>query len=225
MEAAYAAGVKRFVVDDFGWGPESDSLPEFDAVHASRTEGWNRARELAAGEGEAEAGFSWTGVTTGNPIDWALAKFPLMGFDARECSCTIYDEGDEAFTGTTLEGIGQAVLGVMLRPKETANRFVKVRSICTTQNELLAAFRTVTGREWSVQRSSTEALMVSGRGKLERGEAGWVLELVVAQLFDRGAGRCVVAATREESDAEGLGVREESAVDVVRKVMRIVEWA
>lgn len=66
VDAAVSAGVKRFIIDDFGWGPTTKGFPEFGAIHASRREGWDYAVEKAK---EVE-GFTWTGLSTGNPIDW-----------------------------------------------------------------------------------------------------------------------------------------------------------
>lgn len=154
--------------------------------------------------------------------DWlqALKKFSLMGFDIDKSSAIIYDSGTENFTGITLEGIGQAVLGVLQHPAETANRFVKVRSIMTCQNELLDAFQNATNRQWDVRRSTTKSLMESGRSKLQAGTGGWVLDMAVAQLFDEGEARCVVAPSREESDAHLLGIVEEGPQDVVAKVLK-----
>lgn len=148
-----------------------------------------------------------------------MKKFPLMGFDVSTHEAIIYDDGTEKFTGTTLEGIGQSVLGIMRHPTETANRFLKVRSIHTCQNELLEAFQSVTGQQWEVRRSTTKMLMERGRAKYEKGEGGWVLDLVVAQLFDVGQARCVVASSRGESDSDLLGVKEETARDIVAKAL------
>lgn len=66
VDAAEAAGVKRFIVNDWGWGPTIRGLPEFRDVHAKRRAQWSHARARA----EANPGFTWTGITTGNPIDW-----------------------------------------------------------------------------------------------------------------------------------------------------------
>lgn len=66
VDAAEAAGVKRFILDDFGWGPDARGFEEFDSIHAMRRAGWDRAKEKA----EANPAFTWTGLTTGNPIDW-----------------------------------------------------------------------------------------------------------------------------------------------------------
>lgn len=149
-----------------------------------------------------------------------MRKFPLMGFDICQRSAIIYDEGTEQFTGTTLEGIGQAVVGVMQQPADSANRFMKVRSIKTCQNELLVTFQQATGQEWKVTRSTTKDLKASGEAKFKDGIPGWTLELAVTQLLDKGKGRGIVANSREESDSEILGVLEESPLAVVIKGLK-----
>ncbi|PYH41093.1 aromatic alcohol reductase [Aspergillus saccharolyticus JOP 1030-1] len=217
IEAAEAAGVQRFIVNDFGWGPESNSFPEFKAIAAQRRGGWEVARRKAEGNSR----FTFTGITTGNPIDWAMKRFPMMGFDVANGSATIYDSGTEQFTGTTLAGIGQAVVGVLLHPQETANRFVKVLSIRTCQNELLEAFQRATGHTWTVQRDTTQRLVASGKRHFQAGVGSWRLELVVAQMFDEGQARCLVAPSWVESDSPLLGVMEERVDDVVAKVLQM----
>lgn len=143
-----------------------------------------------------------------------------MGFDVKKHQALIYDSGTEPFTGTTLTGIGQAVVGTLLNPVATANRFLAVQSICTNQNELLSAFEKATGEEWKVERQTTEELVKSGKEDFETGAGLWRLKLAVATLYDVGKGRGMVAASREESDAELLGVKEESAEDIVAKLLQ-----
>lgn len=143
-----------------------------------------------------------------------------MGFDIKEHSAIIYDDGKEEFTGTTLlEGIGQAVVGISQDPEPTANRFVKVRTIQTCQNELLAAFQNASGSEWKVRHGTTRQLLDSGRRKHQTSVGGWVSDLLVFQLFEPGKGRCVVAS-REDSDAQLLGVREETAAMIAGKALQ-----
>ena len=52
-----------------------------------------------------------------------------MGFDVPSRRAIIYDDGTQRFGGRTLEGIGQAIVGVMQHPDETFHRLVKVLSI------------------------------------------------------------------------------------------------
>ncbi|ORY59532.1 uncharacterized protein BCR38DRAFT_350856, partial [Pseudomassariella vexata] len=174
---------QKFIIDDFGWGLDGRPFPEFDAIHVVRVAGWNHANAKA----EANSGFTWTGISSGNPIDWAMKRFNLMGFNITQRSAIIYDHEAEYFTGTTLEGIGQSVVGVLQHPEETINRFVKVMSIKTCKNELLEACQSATGKQWNVQPSPTKTLLDSRRRKHEEGDRGWVLEFAVSQLFDEGS--------------------------------------
>ncbi|KAJ4122911.1 hypothetical protein NW768_009898 [Fusarium equiseti] len=217
IDAAEAAGVKRFIVADFAWGPNFKSFPEFETVRAQRAVGFERAKIHAA----ANTSFTWTSIATGNPIDWALKRFPIMGFDVKNHSAIIYDEGKEHFTGTTLQGIGQSVVGILQNPDETANRTVKVMSIKTCQNDLLKAFQKETGENWKVERRATQALINGARQKKEKGERGWILDLAVAQLYDDGKARCLVAPSWEESDSGLLGVKKESTESLVASVLAL----
>ncbi|KAH0043251.1 NAD(P)-binding protein, partial [Aureobasidium melanogenum] len=150
----------------------------------------------------------------------AMKKFPMMGFDVRNHKAIIYDEGSEKFTGTTLEGIGEAVVGTLRNPAATANRFLKVQSIQTCQNELLDAFEKVTGENWEVTRTTSKELIESGKADFAAGAGLWRLKLAVATLYDVGQGRGRVAPSREESDAELLGVKDETADEIVAKLLQ-----
>jgi hypothetical protein len=66
IDAAEAAKVKRFILGDFGWGKHVRNFPEFDEIKARRTVGWDHA----AARAEANPAFTWTAISTGNPIDW-----------------------------------------------------------------------------------------------------------------------------------------------------------
>lgn len=66
IDAAEAAGVKRFILDDFGWGDSPKSLPEFGPIHAQRRAGWDHAKAKA----DSNPNFTYTGISIGNPIDW-----------------------------------------------------------------------------------------------------------------------------------------------------------
>lgn len=143
-----------------------------------------------------------------------------MGFDVQNHKAIIYDEGSERFTGTTLQGIGQAVVGTLQRPEATADRFLAVQSIQTNQNELLQAFEKATGKHWEVTRTRSKELIESGKEDFKTGAGLWRLKLAVATLYDVGQGRGKVAASRDESDAELLGVKDETTDEIVAKLLQ-----
>jgi hypothetical protein len=146
-----------------------------------------------------------------------------MGFDIAHRSAIIYDQGSEPFTGVTLAGIGQSVVGILQNPDKTANRHLCVQSVQTCQNDILAAFETATGEAWNVERSTSAELLARGRAKKENGEGGWVLDLVVAQLYEEGAANSVVVE-KEESDNELLGVKEEKLMEVIKEILADVPF-
>jgi len=148
-----------------------------------------------------------------------MKRFPLMGFNASKKSAIIYDSGTQEFTGTTLEGIGESVLGVLLHPEETRNRFVRVMSIKTCQNELLEAFEAVTGAKWDVQRATTKALLENGRRLYSAGQGAWRLHFAVTQLLQEGQPSGQVAPSRDQSESDLVGVTAESPRDIAARVI------
>ena len=79
IDAAEAAGVKRFIVDDFGWGPDVRGLPEFNAIKEQRHAGWDHAKARA----EANPGFTYTGIISGNPVDWVRLHTHMHKFSPK----------------------------------------------------------------------------------------------------------------------------------------------
>ncbi|KAK2773039.1 hypothetical protein FQN52_004724 [Onygenales sp. PD_12] len=220
IDAALAVGVKRFIPSEFGNHPELDGkrLPE---TRATQTEKKRVMRYLGEVEGRGEGNFSWTAIAVGNFFDWSIKRFPAFGFHLPTHTARIYDSGTEPFTGVLIASIGQAVVGTLLNPTPTANKFLRIRSLETNQNEILAAFERVTAKKWTVERISTKELYRAGQEKLAKGDMGWVLDVVVTQIFEEGKGRSVVVS-REEADNGLVGVEEVEVEDVVRDIVR--DW-
>jgi hypothetical protein len=216
MDAAEAAGVRRFILSDFGYGPNHKRLPEIGEWIAKPR---NDVLEYAKNKAAANGNFTWSAIAIGNPIDWALVKFPIFGFDVKNRKAIIYDEGKERFTATTMRGIGNAVVGVLKHEEQTKNRHLVVRSMETCQAEILTAFEKATGAKWEVTKDSAKALIDRGREKMNNGSGGYMLDLVVGQLLEEGVGRSVLT---DGQDNKLLEMPEESveemAVEIVKSV-------
>lgn len=215
IDAAEKAGVGRFIVSDFGYGPHHQHLPEFEAIGIPRKQVLQHAQEKADGN---PTKFSWSAIAIGNPIDWALKKFPTLGFDTANRKAIIYDSGTERFTGTTMAGIGAAVVGVLKHEEETRNKYLLVRSVETCQNELLDAFQAATGDKWDVQHDTVTELLARGRQKLSVGDRGWVLDLIVGQLLEEGKQRSVIADDKTAAN-KMLEIPDENVTDMVKAVV------
>lgn len=163
--------------------------------------------------------FSWTAIATGNLIDLSLRRYPIFGFDLQSRTARFVDDGSEPFTATTLRDIGIAVRGILLHPDKIASRYVHIRSTYTTQREILAAFEAATDGKWPVSHVSSKDLLENERKAFAAGERNGMLDLLIAQLFEKGGNRSVVVPA-EKSDNELLGVEEKPVSIIVQEVLR-----
>ena len=145
-------------------------------------------------------------------------KAGMAGFDLQAHKATIFDSGDSQFSTTTLPTIGQAVRSIMHHPDETANKFVYVASVTTSQNGILKALEQATGRKWEVEHASMAERAKTGQEKLRNGDIyPGVIDLIQASVFDerRGAN---YAKTRGLGN-EMLGLPEETLEGMVKALL------
>lgn len=130
IEAAVAAGVKRFLPSDFGCDmskPKASALP----VYGKKVTIHKQLREAAASKPD----FTFSLVCNNAFLDWGLERNILLNW--KEAKPKLFDGGENLFSATTLETVGNAVVGVLSHPEETKNRFVYVKDIDITQKQLL----------------------------------------------------------------------------------------
>jgi hypothetical protein len=148
-------------------------------------------------------------------------KVPVLGFVLPQCTARIYDSGDEPITTTTGAAIGTAVANTLVHFDKTANRFLKIRSVKTSQNRILAALEEVTATKWDVTKISTKDIAEGRKKKLEekRFQEAF-MDLLTVQLFEDGMGRGNITDL-EESDNVLLGVKEEDIGDIIRRLIDV----
>jgi hypothetical protein len=141
-----------------------------------------------------------------------------MGFSVREHEARIFDTGNKRFTGTCMHHIGRSVAGILENPDQTANRHIKIRSIETCQNEILAAFESETKTNWTVNHVNSKDVYAEGQRKLQNGERSWILDVLTMQIFGEWDGQSI-GVTKEDSDNALLGIDEEDIATVIRRVL------
>ncbi|KAK8119771.1 NAD(P)-binding protein [Apiospora kogelbergensis] len=222
VEAAARAQVKRFVPSEYGLNTRSAGLrdtklgrmlkPKIDMV--------DRLIELA----EHSAGaFTWTGLGNNLFFDSSL-EAGLLGIDISAQKATIVDSGDELFSTSNRGLVARAVVAVLERPDETANRYLMVQSFVTTQNELLKVVSEEMQKasDGSGQKFEVKHITAAGTEKvaddaLSGGNAFDAFWAYVRQYqFADGAGR---ALKREVTANTLLGLGEEDLRESVRSVL------
>ncbi|KAK5719061.1 hypothetical protein LTR17_015395 [Elasticomyces elasticus] len=215
VDAAVAAGVRRYIPSNFGADYSRGVVAGFEDTPAAK----KKLLDYIGAKATANLSFTWADLTTGLWIDWALVHTPeLTGFDLANDTVSLWDSGNEPVATTILTDIGIAVVGLLGLPEDAVNRPFKVASMRTTQNEILAALRSTTRQQWDVKQVSTRDLLQKGHEQLEAGDI-WPahMSLIAVQLFEDGAGRGVHAEPGQgDCRILGLPVRSvESVVEVI----------
>lgn len=206
VDAAVAAGVKRFLPSDFGCdiaNPKTGVLPVFGhkvMIH-------KKLREAAA----AKPDFTYTLVCNNAFLDWGLEMKFLL--DWTEGKPTIYDGGNNQFSATTLASIGQSVVGILSHPEETKNRFVYVKDIDISQNQLLEmAKRVDPAKEWQPVHASTADMVKASDESIAKGQINQSVMMVY--VFRAMFGPAEYGSRFAKVDNELLGIKGKTEADV-----------
>ena len=207
VEAAVAANVKRFLPSDFGCdigNPKTGVLPVFKL----KTETHKALREAAA----AKPDFTYTLVCNNAFLDWGLERDFLLNWKERKPK--LFDGGKNLFSATTLASIGQAVVGVLTHPEETKNRFVYVKDIDISQNQLLEMAKKINpGKTWEEPiHVDTAELERSSYESLAKGEV--TPPVMFAFLFRAIFGPPEYGGRFAKTDNELLGVKGKTEAEV-----------
>lgn len=213
IDAAIAAGVKRFIPSEFGSNTDNKDAQQLVPVFSRKVE----IREYL--ESRVADGLTWTGIVVGPVFDRSL-KLGFLGFDILAKRATIYDSGDRRFTTSTLALVASAVVGVLLNPEQTANKYVYVGSFTTSQNEILAALRSITGDGWTVENTTSEEKVNLGKENvLKRRDSAAIRPLVTAAMYHERGGSDYEKDVGLSNDLLGLKQRQ-SLVDAIKDVCK-----
>jgi uncharacterized protein YbjT (DUF2867 family) len=216
VDAAIAAGVQRFVPSEFGSDlshPKVAPLAVFGYKVAIRK---YLEEKVAAG-----AKISYTFVVNSGFLDWGLEHNFLLNWKAGKPE--IFDSGDQLFSATSLESVGQAVVGVLTHLEETKNRQVKVQDLQVSQNQLLAIAKKVDPkRTWEPVPINVKELEVSVAEKLAGGDysMGVMYDQIKLSMF----GGNEYGQPFESNDNELLGVagnKTDADIEAILKTLML----
>ncbi|KJZ79026.1 hypothetical protein HIM_01799 [Hirsutella minnesotensis 3608] len=212
--AAANAGVKRMIPSEYGNDLLNPKLSKFPIYQPKIA-----IRELCEQKTREKPGFSWTTVQNASFLgpDWCLDFI----VDVKNRKADIKDGGDRLFCATTYEHVAQAIVGIFTHPEETANRPVRISSVNTTQNEIIAIAKELgAGDDWALTYSRTEDLEEEALRRWAQGDHS---EEVIAMFINRafiGEGWGGFFPVR---DNELLGIKELDGAgfrSIIREAMR-----
>ncbi|KAF2446912.1 NAD(P)-binding protein [Karstenula rhodostoma CBS 690.94] len=181
IDAAIAAGVKRYIPSDFGSNTADPRTLEAVPLFKSKTDVQDY---LKSKENE----ISRTIIVTGPFFDWGL-KTGFLGVNAQTKTVGLVDQGTATFSTTNLRQIGIATVKALERAEETKNKFVYVSSFETSQKELLEKAEKLTGEKYKVEHLESKQLREDGLNKVKAGDfSGFVPLLQAAVAGKAGLG-------------------------------------
>jgi nucleoside-diphosphate-sugar epimerase len=183
IDAAVEAGVKRFIPSEFSGNMDNKANVSIISMFADEVSVRDYAKDRVA----ANPNFSYTTVSNGPFYDWAI-KNAFIGFDLQTHTATIYDDGNQPFSTTTLSSVGKTVAGILLKPAETANKPVYIASFTPTQNEILSVLEETTGKKWTVEKISTVDAKTQGFEALGKGDMSGFVGILMASTYGPGNG-------------------------------------
>ena len=184
-EAAYAAGVKRFIPADFG---SVDSRSEYARQLVKLFDKKVRVQELleslsAKGVQEGKE-WGWTSLVTGHLYDWGLRN-GFLHLWPDEKRAEILGDGERKSSLSTLRRVGEAVVKI-LEAKEgdyrenMKGRVLMIQSFCVSQNEVLTMLERVTEETWEMRHEDTEGFIKRHKELVDAGNQESIENLVFA---------------------------------------------
>ncbi|SPJ91015.1 related to 2`-hydroxyisoflavone reductase [Fusarium torulosum] len=202
IDAAIAAGVKRFIPSEYGINTRTVEHAGLKAMLEAKI----KTVDYLIEKSKETPSFSWTGLSTGLFFDWGLLH-TFIGFNKSAKSARIVDSGSEPFSTSNLPFIGKAVAAILANPEKTANKYITIASFTTTQNEILKFIEEESGEKWSRQSVTSAELNKAGHEKLSQGDYMALADFLLASNFEDG-GNHAVNPEDTGNDLLGIGVED-----------------
>ncbi|KAL3476684.1 hypothetical protein BJX99DRAFT_246704 [Aspergillus californicus] len=212
INAAIHARVSRFIPSEFSVDSLNDEVLALLPLFRQKKDviDYLKSKESAT--------FSWTGLASSGLLDWGIEN-GFLGYDIASRSATIWDDGDKKFTFTNQKHLGDAVVSVLRQPQATANQYLYVSSVETSQKEILAALEQATSSSWTVTNTTTDAEVSEAIEKLGKGDFTGAFTLVRATCYGNIPGLDSNYVKDKKPANELLGLKQQSVQETIQRVV------
>lgn len=211
IDAAVAAGVKRFLPSEFG-SDLSVKANQLVPFNKPKVEIQHYLEETSKKHPE----LTYTLVCNGPFLDWCLMMGLFANLKTREA--TLWDGGETKVTTTTLASVGKAVVGVFRNLEATKNKEIRVADTTVTQKQIINIAKEIDGKEWTTKPGNTAEAYQAGLDELKKPEPNMgfaVMNQLYRILF--GVEHEPYFGDKLDNDVVGLQLMtEEQVKDVVK---------
>jgi hypothetical protein len=212
IDALVAAGVTRFIPDEFG----HDTLNPGIQARIPKCAGRAKVLEhLQNNISIANTNFDWIGIATGYTLDTNLISGD-MGFDMQWHSATVHGVGTEPFAASSLQRIGNVVRSVCQHWEKIGSHYIYAAGVVTSANEVLEHAEKVTRHKWTVGNHDVQESVREGQARIEKGfpDAGLAL-LERSVLYDEELDASAPFRAQDSDSNHILDLQPESVQTIV----------
>jgi len=214
IDAAKAAGVKRFFPSEFGSDTTNEKVIKLVEMFKEKKQ---IVDHLRTKEGD---GFEWTSLITGPFLDWGL-QHSFLPVTLKEHKFYQWDNGLVPFSVTNLPTIGKAIVNLLSSAERlvaTANKYVFISSHTITLEDLFGAVRKATpGEAWTIEHLDSKVAAAEAREKIAKGNFYAWYELIKYTTFAEGLGD--LGDFRKVVGNDLLGLEREDLEADVKKIV------
>jgi nucleoside-diphosphate-sugar epimerase len=220
IDAAAAAGVKRFIPSEYGANnldPRARTLvPIYDAKGAM-------LEHLIAKAEASQGKFTYTSISCGSWLDWSLDPSKsgnFIGIDVKARTAVMYDSGNKKFGITTSANTGRAIAKALVMHEETRNKQVFLVDFMVTTREIIASLERQTGEKFDVEQRQSAEEIKALREKYDAGDYNAVYPLL-AITFGADVDVAYDFVHEQEVWNEKLGLPKVGLDDVVKEAIEL----
>ncbi|KAL8972228.1 MAG: hypothetical protein Q9197_002871 [Variospora fuerteventurae] len=229
IEAAAAANVPWIIPNEFGNDNAHTALREAVSINSVKTQ----YRDLIEKLGKS----AWIGICCGFWFEFSLGGGPdTYGFDMKNRTLTLFDDGTQALSTSTLPQVGRGVANLLglkiLREDENdkspclsdfKNKFAYIASFVVNQKDMLQSVLRVTQTEekdWKITSEPTAARFQRGNELFQKGDySGMRISMYTRNFYpDQGGNFAVTRGL----DNDKLGLPKE---DIDEFTGLAIRWA
>lgn len=125
------------------------------------------------------------------------------------------------FSASNQGDLGRAIVSILQHPTETANRYLYVQTLATTQNEILTTLEETSGNKWTVKNVQTDGQIKLARELVSRGDFTGMIALVQASGWGSVAGINSNYSMDEELANSMLELPVDDLKSTVKQVLKV----
>jgi hypothetical protein len=214
IEAAIAAGVKRFIPSEYGsctTNPKLEGMPIYTGMF--------KIKKYLHEKSETGK-LTWTVLACGAFTEFVFGSPMVLDFANHKA--TFQDKGDNRFSSTSQANIGKAVAGIFKNFEATENKIVRVSEVILTQNKLLKIAKELEpDAKWEIDFIPSSAILEEGLNGIKAGDFGW--PVIMNILKGTALAGDVYGSAYDETDNELLGIGSLKEEDLKKLVAEKLE--